>query len=342
MKPSVEQFEKSNENLAKACMDCASSCCKKGLLFLLPEEKLQIENWVKLHKPEWLERFLKNLKQESGFFLFDQEDSCMFLDRRNLCVLHNDGVKPQECFVWPLHVYLGNLGNPEIRVSTTCCEGYKFVNKQSPSVDACKDYASQIGHDRLARFREVYGGSYGNTLLTTVELPPKVRSLASHELNLYRNAGEAFFPGEDWDRGMLRISRMHARHKEGLLVYEDDGKITGYATMWPLSGDAVSRLKTGELIDSDIDEKAMPESSTDRINSWIMTAIAVNELEQTNRRQIVSGLLYAIFSRLINGTTSYIYAHAATDRGSSFLTRKGFKFEFPDAETLCCLKVTKP
>jgi len=341
MKPLTNQFEEANENLANACMSCASSCCKKGLLFLLPEEKLQIENWIKLHKPIWMERFSKNLKPEEGFYLFDQEDSCMFLDEKNLCVLHKDGAKPQECFVWPLHVYLGKMGNPEIRVSTTCCEGFKFINKESPSVEACEEYANQIGHDRLARFREIYAGSYGNALVKETNLPAKVRSLGPHELSLYRAAGEAFFPGEDWDRGMLRISRMHARHGDGLLVYEDGGKICGYATMWPLSDCAVARLKTGELIDSDIDEKAMPERESNQTVNWIMTAIAVNETDQTRRRQIVSGLMYAIFSRLTPGVESRVYAHAATDRGRSFLTRKGFKFEFSDAETLCCLSITK-
>jgi hypothetical protein len=322
-------------------MACASSCCKKGLLFLLPEEKEQIETWVKVNRPDWLERFSKNLKKEKDFYLFDQEDSCMFLDQKNLCVLHNDGVKPQECFVWPLHVYLGNLGNPEIRVSTTCCEGFKFVTKDSPSVEACENYAEKIGHDRLARFREIYGGSYGNTLVKEIDLPPKVRSLASDELGLYRAAGEAFFPDEDWDRGMQRISRMHAKHDDGLLVYEENGKISGYATLWPLSDDAVDQLKTGELIDSDIDEKAMPDSQSQPITNWIMTAIAVNEPDQTRRRQIVSGLLFAIFNRLAPNRTSQVFAHAATDRGQSFLNRKGFKFDFPEAESLCVLKISK-
>jgi Fe-S-cluster containining protein len=236
MKPSTLQFEQANDKLAAACMACASSCCKKGLLFLLPEEKEQMEKWVKLNRPDWSERFAKNLRQEEGFYLFDQEDSCMFLDEKNLCLLHNDGVKPQECFVWPLHVYVGSMGAPEIRVSTTCCEGYKFVTKDSPSVKACEDYAVRIGHDRLSRFRELYGGSYGNTLLKELALSPKVRPLGPHELHLYRAAGEAFFPDEDWDRGMQRISRMHACHEDGLLVYEaDDGRILGYATLWPLS-----------------------------------------------------------------------------------------------------------
>jgi len=273
--------------------------------------------------------------------LFDQEDSCMFLDENNLCRLHNDGVKPKECFVWPLHVYLGNLGNPEIRVSTTCCEGYKFVSQESPSVRACEDYADEIGHDRLSRFREVYGGSYGNTLLKEIKLPPKVRSLGANELHLYRAAGEAFFPGEDWDSGMKRISRMYSRHGDGLLVYEANEKISGYATLWPLSESAVARLKSGELIDSDIDEKAMPESPDEPVRNWIMTAIAVNEKDTTKRRQIVSGLLYAIFTRMLTASTSRIYAHAATDRGRSFLSRKGFQFDFPEAETLCELIISK-
>jgi hypothetical protein len=100
-------------------------------------------------------------------------------------------------------------------------------------------------------------------------------------------------------------------------------------------------LKSGELIDSDIDEKAMPESPDEPVRNWIMTAIAVNEKDTTKRRQIVSGLLYAIFTRMLTASTSRIYAHAATDRGRSFLSRKGFQFDFPEAETLCELIISK-
>lgn len=342
MKPRTLQFEQANDKLAAACMACAASCCKKGLLFLLPEEKEQIENWVKLNRPDWSGRFSANLREEEGFYLFDQEDSCMFLDGNNLCLLHNDGVKPQECFVWPLHVYLGGMAVPEIRVSTTCCEGYKFISEDSPGVRACDEYAGRIGHDRLALFREIYRGSYGTSLVKTAALPIRVRALGPHELGLYRVAGEAFFPGEDWDRGLQRVARMHARHGGGLLVWERDGQIAGYATMWPLTGEAVARLQSGELVDADIDEQVMPLSLDESVRDWIMTAIAVGEPDRKLRRQIVSGLLYAIFSRLAPGATSRIYAHAATDRGRSFLNRQGFKFEFPSAETLSVLTVAKP
>ena len=341
MKPITQKFEEANQSLANACIACKSSCCKKGLLFLLPEEKEQIEKWILTNNPDWHERFLANLKEEQDFFLFDQEDSCMFLDTQNLCRLHEDGVKPQECFVWPLHVYEGDMGNPQIRVSTTCCEGYKFVEADTPSVHACESYAHQIGHDRLSRFREIYKGSYGNRFVKEIELQPKVRSLKSDELHLYRAAGEAFFPGEDWDKGMQRISGMHARHTDGLLVYEDDGKIIGYATLWPLSSEAVAKLKTSELTDSHIDEQAMPQDRNAHVSSWIMTAIAVNEPDRTRRRQIVTGLLYAIFLRMNLDSESEIYAHAATDKGHAFLTRSGFKFNFLKAPSLCVLNIKK-
>jgi len=341
MKPTTEKFEEANLNLANACIACKSSCCKKGLLFLLPEEKEQIENWILANNPGWHERFLANLKEEQNFFLFDQEDSCMFLDTQNLCRLHEDGVKPQECFVWPLHIYEGDLGNPQIRVSTTCCEGYKFITSDNPGIEACEFYANQIGHDRLSRFREVYKGSYGNKFVKELALEPKVRALKSNELSLYRSAGESFFPGEDWDSGMKRISRMHARHNDGLLVYEDDGKIVGYATLWPLSSNAVEKLKTGELTDSEIDDMAMPCETNVPTSAWIMTAIAVNEGDRTRRRQIVAGLLYAIFLRMETASTSEIYAHAATARGQAFLSRKGFEFKFPEANSLCVLSIKK-
>ena len=298
-----------------------------------------MERWILANRPDWHARFSGNLRAEEGFYLFDQENSCMFLDSANLCLLHVQGVKPQECFVWPVHVYVGTLGDAQIRVSTTCCEGYKFITAESPSVAACEEYAKRIGHARLARFREVYGGSYGNRFVKEVVLPTTVRTLASNELDRYRRAGEAFFPGEDWERGMHRVSRMHARRTDGLLVYEEGEQIVGYATLWPLSDEAVGRLKAGQLKDCDIDEKCMPDDPSKPVTAWIMTAIAVAEPDRKRRRQIVAGLLYAVHNRVASEDRSEIYAHAATDRGSAFLRRKGFRFDFPKAPTLCVLEV---
>jgi hypothetical protein len=58
MKPVTEIFESTNLELALACQKCESSCCKKGLLFMLPEDVNKIQQWLTRNDIHLLQSFL--------------------------------------------------------------------------------------------------------------------------------------------------------------------------------------------------------------------------------------------------------------------------------------------
>ncbi len=335
MKPENTTFELANQNLAHACQNCQSSCCKKGLLFMLPEEVGQVKRWIVANKPEVMERFVSLLQNHGDFWLFDQEEACMFLDAKDLCQLHMSGAKPKECYIWPLHIYLSNLGQPEIKVSTTCCDGYKFISQDHPSMEATRNFARDIGYSRLARFRSIYAGSYGSKLIEFLDLKENTNTLKLSELPCYRTAGERFFPEEDWDSGLKRVERMLCRYPDGIIVFKEENEILGYATLWPITNEAARSLETGELLDCHIDEKVIPEDPKLISGNWIITAIGVIPEQKEKRREIILSLLNAIRSRLAPDKRHSVYAHAATESGERFLRRTGFEFSFPSAEKLC-------
>jgi len=68
-------------------------------------------------------------------------------------------VKPSECFWWPFHVFTAAAGGLEIRMSTTCCEGYRHYTPGLPFLEIIAAQAKAIGHARLRAFRAVYPGS---------------------------------------------------------------------------------------------------------------------------------------------------------------------------------------
>jgi Fe-S-cluster containining protein len=337
MKPESDIFESANQNLASACQQCEASCCKKGLLFMLPNEVEQIRQWIKQNDLNLQAQFSSLLGNHGDFFLFDQQDACMFLDKSNLCRLHMSGVKPKECFVWPLHIYLNYHGQPEVRVSTTCCDGYKFITTDHPSVEATRNFAKEIGYARLAKFRAIYSGSYGSKFVESVDLGENLRPLTVKDLPRYRKVGEHFFPNENWDSGIARVERMLNRYPQGILAFEEDGEILGYITLWPLTNDAAGRLESGDLIDSNIDEQVIPNKESEFTGKWIITAVGVLATGKEKRRQIILSLLNGVMRRRNPDLQNYIYAHAATQDGKRFLNRTGFRFAFPDAEKLCRL-----
>lgn len=326
MKPAEATFEEANSNLAAACQACASSCCKKGLLFLLPEEKDQIEEWIRAKSPNELDSFRTKLEDCGDFFLFDQEDSCQFLDDRNLCRLHVDGVKPTECFIWPAHVYVGNLGDLEVRISNSCCEGFKYISVGHPAIDSAESLARRAGYERMLAFRAKYGGSYGHLPTRVIDIgSPNVRFLGEQELGRYREKGERLFPNEDWDAGTARLQRMLARYPQGLAVYELDGEIEGYATLWPLSTAAAADLESGALLDSDVDVVHLDPDSVSPPKPWLLGSFAVMEKRNPQRRIALLSLLRSVSSRLLPHDIEHcVLAHGATEAGRRFLGRTGF------------------
>lgn len=156
------QTDQFNDKLAAACQACAAACCKKGKIFLPPQESAAIEAWIQRNNPAELAEFQMRQTAHDGFSLYDQQECCQFLDERNLCRLHTDGVKPAECFWWPFHVYATEDQSLEVRLSTSCCDGYRYLSPATshPFIEKIIAQARQIGLGLIRRFRRVYAGSY--------------------------------------------------------------------------------------------------------------------------------------------------------------------------------------
>jgi len=341
MKPKEALFEEANFNLAAACQACAASCCKKGLLFMLPEEKQQIEEWIIRESPAELAPFRSKLENCGDFYLFDQEDSCQFLDDRNLCRLHADGVKPTECFIWPAHIYVGNMGDLEVRVSDNCCDGFKFISSSHAIIDSVESLAHRAGYERILAFRGKYGGSYHHSPKRFVNIgSPNIRFLEPKDLACYRQAAEPLFPDKDWDSKMAGLQRMLALYPQGIAVYELDGKIQGYATIWPLSTNAARDLESGALLRSDLDDRHLDTNYITSPRMWLLENFAVIYTERPQRRMILISLLRSISSRLLPVTIGHrVLAYEINEAGRRFLRRTGFREPVSEGELPWCLDV---
>lgn len=159
-----------NQKLAGACQAKCAACCRKGKIFLPENEFQAIKQWAaKASTPAEISEFEGRTEAFDGFRLYDQKDSCQFLDRNNLCRLHTQGVKPTECFWWPFHVYTAATGALEIRLSTSCCDGYKFFTPGLPFLDIVESQARAIGFAAIRKFRNKYPGSYDSKTVREIK-----------------------------------------------------------------------------------------------------------------------------------------------------------------------------
>ena len=153
-----------NDLLATACQKCGSACCKKGQIFLPREEYDRIRTHLLVHGSMEIEEFDARTTDHGLFFLYDQKNGCQFLDERNLCRLHNKGIKPSECFWWPYHIYTGDDPEElELRVFLDCCDAHEIDEADSSHHQAIEEHASRIGFDVIRKFRETYCGGDGTT-----------------------------------------------------------------------------------------------------------------------------------------------------------------------------------
>lgn len=165
----VPEINPINIKLAEACQNSCAACCKHGQLLVFNDEFDRIITWIKIYSPAEESEFRARCRQYDGFYLYDQQVSCQFLDASNLCRLHVAGVKPMECFWWPIHVYQGERDNLEIRVSTSCCEAYRHITNESTLLNDVKQVLAERGFDIFRRFRSAYKGGYENRLVEVVK-----------------------------------------------------------------------------------------------------------------------------------------------------------------------------
>ncbi|KKQ18298.1 MAG: hypothetical protein US31_C0006G0029 [Berkelbacteria bacterium GW2011_GWA1_36_9] len=149
-----------NKELAIACQKNNSNCCRKGKIFLPKQEWENIKNWVNNNLPEVVNEFKERTIPYPTFYLYDQRNGCQFLSNNGSCQLHNEGVKPTECFWWPIHVYSGKDGQMEIRIATTCCDGCQSIRNDQEFLEIVEKDAKRIGLDVIRQFRTIFPGGY--------------------------------------------------------------------------------------------------------------------------------------------------------------------------------------
>lgn len=94
MKLTSDRFAAANQRLSESCRACSVQCCKKRLLLLLPEELAAIEEWLGEYAPDKLKSFRDRTRHYDDFALFDQQQSCLFLDESDLCVRRSSQLHP--------------------------------------------------------------------------------------------------------------------------------------------------------------------------------------------------------------------------------------------------------
>jgi hypothetical protein len=345
MRPISSAFELANQKLTQACQSYASACCKQGFIFLLPEEIRDIELWLANHAPDQMAAFHARLRSHDDFALLDQGDACIFLNESNLCRLHSSGIKPKECYLWPLYIYVDQLGTLDVRVFSTCCAGHNYLTSDHPSVDAATQFAAQIGYERTLRFREAYNGGkiYHDRILRELDLNPQhVRPLRADELDRYRAIYEGASSSEDWNATILRTARMIAVWPYGIHIYEQDGRVLGYMSLWPITRQTATHIASGQLLCTDIDEEALERHNPGNATHWVMTAIAIMERDQPLRSVVTGSLLCTLKKRIQADHETTVFARAATAEGGSFLRRAGFRFDCPDVPELARLIMESP
>ena len=297
-KPAAPAFEDANKFLTRACQDCFSECCKKGKIFLLPEEVEAIENWLPGNAPEKIGAFRERLRPFPQFVFVEQHNRCVFLDESGLCELHVAGVKPEECFLWPLYVFVDELGTIDIRVFRECCQGHKAVTFDHPSVEKATIYARRIGYERLLSFRAAYSGDkiYDDRILRRLELEPQnVRPVQAAEKDeiVARLARDA---GRD-------PSQLEALGPGGIHVHESGGHVTG----------CIAFRDDG------------PVPADGGVPHWEIVAMSVSVPEGQARISTVWSLLRALGKRVDGSSDAVVYARGGASGFEAALLGAGFR-----------------
>lgn len=149
-----------NAALATTCMAAGAACCRAGKVLLSPSEYDDLAAYVASRSAAERAEFDGRCEEHDGFRLYDQREGCQFLTEDALCRVHPLGIKPKECFWWPLHVYETAEGSLEIRSASYCCRAASSLSQDGTHVDLIAEQAAELGHDVLRKFRKVFPGNY--------------------------------------------------------------------------------------------------------------------------------------------------------------------------------------
>jgi hypothetical protein len=177
-----------NDGLAKACQSCRSACCKKGRILLLDQEYQNLKTYAARHA-SGLHEFMVRTQKHNGFHLYDQRERCQFLDKNNLCPLHDLDIKPRECFWWPYHIFLQSSPSNrhhtlQIAISKDCCDAYKKHDKiaAEPHLATIRRDSAIIGTKTLKAFRITFPGECDRISVETLTII-SAKETASSTLN---------------------------------------------------------------------------------------------------------------------------------------------------------------
>ena len=153
-----------NINLANECINSCSQCCFKGKVLLFPDEYESIKKHLSKTSESNLKEFLSNCENFEEFYLLNQNQRCQFLNNRNLCTLHDLGLKPSECFWWPAHFYVTTGDTLEILLADYCCQSFKQINEQSEHIQNMNNFLTEEKALIIKKFRKIYDGNFKNKL----------------------------------------------------------------------------------------------------------------------------------------------------------------------------------
>jgi len=169
-----------------------------------------------------------------------------------------------------------------------------------------------------------------------------LRPLRKDELGSYIEIGSHFFPDADWAGAPQRLGIMFDRWNEGILaVMNNDEKILGYYTLWPITPESFRGFQEGTLKDEDMSADRMPDHPSAPWGFWILTAIAVEPPEHDLRRAIILTIVSDFSSRIKINAPCSVLAHAATSDGHRFLKRSGFLVENPSEPSVYTISIEK-
>lgn len=154
----------------RACPGPDAACCRAGKIFLPEGQYRAVIRFLDLHGPGGAEgraaaiaEFTSRCEPHAGFWLYDQEERCQFLEGQDRCGLSGTGVRPVECLWWPLHVYDqdGQLG---VHAATWCCT-QAAASAGASVAGLVAESAEETGLALIRAFRRVYPGRPGPRLL---------------------------------------------------------------------------------------------------------------------------------------------------------------------------------
>lgn len=223
-----------------------------GKIFLHPVEYERIVRYLSENEMQGdLDEWKSRCELKDGYYLYDQKNACQFLDKNNLCRMHFTGVKPSECFWWPLHVFWNQEEGYTLKAGTYCCDGCKFVTPDSKHAEMVESQAKHLGLDLIKKFRMSYPGRTDCRTIKTINPNPSTQVVGTKDFentrDSFRNLGGQHFPSDLlYSVDNVSFLRSPSHFFAGLIR---DDKLVSCSDMVLVSVKEFSDFKDGNLIE---------------------------------------------------------------------------------------------